>query len=495
MNRNSTMLRAPRPLRALCPISIAAALALSIAGPASAATIKVTTTADEFNAGGKCSLREAIWSANHDVAAMAPGCDSGAGADVVKVPPGTYNLTIAGAGEQLDATGDLDVTAPLTIEHRGDGTATVNAQSLDRVFEVNAPGGAAVTLSGLLIEGGSSPSGTDGGGILNSAGVFSLSDSTVTANLSLRHGGGVETTSTGITNVVDSTISANSSNVDGGGVDNSGGTTTLINVTVTANTADADSNGFGQAGGIGNFGRTTNLRSTIVAGNIDKGGQVPDCINVAGSTLASQGQTLIGNPTGCPYSAAAGDIAGVDAKLGPLADNGGRTPTHALLPGSPALDKGGGCAKTDQRGIPRSAGGACDIGAYELVRCHGKIANRVGTNRDDVLNGTPGADAFLLLGGNDRAIGLGGNDSFCGAAGRDTEVGGPGKDRAYGDTGKDRLVGGPGNDLLSGGGGADALLGGAGKDVMRGDGSDDVCNGGPGAADRASACETQRKVP
>ena len=495
MNRKFTMPPTSRPLRALFALSISFAVTLACAGAAAAATIKVTTAADEFNAGTKCSLREAIWSANHDLTTMAPGCDSGSGADLIKVPAGTYDLTIAGAGEQLDATGDLDVTGPVTIEHRGSGTATVNAQSLDRVFEINAPGGAAVTVSGLLIEGGATPGTTDGGGILNSAGVLSLSSSTVTANLSARHGGGIETTSTGITNIVDSTISANRANVDGGGVDNSGGTTTLINATVTANTADADSNGFGQAGGIGNFGRTTNLRSTIIAGNVDKGGQVPDCINVAGSTLASLGQVLIGNPAGCAYSAAAGDISGVDPKLGPLAENGGLTPTHALLPGSPALDKGGGCAKTDQRGIPRSAGGVCDIGAYELVRCHGKIANRVGTNRDDVLDGTPAADAFLLLGGNDRALGLGGNDVFCGAAGRDTEIGGPGKDRAYGDTGKDRLAGGPGNDLLSGGGGADTLLGGAGKDLMRGDGSDDVCNGGPGRADRASACETRRKVP
>ena len=488
------MLRAPSPLRVLSLTSIVAVAALCLAAPASAATIKVTTAADEFNAAAKCSLREAIWSANHDTAAMAPGCNSGSGADLVKVPAGTYNLTIAGAGEQLDATGDLDVTAPVTIVHQGDGTATVNAQSLDRVFEVNAPGGAAVTISGLVIEGGSSPSTTDGGGILNSAGVLSLSDSTVTSNLSLRHGGGIETTSTGITNIVNSTISGNSANVDGGGVDNSGGTTSLINATVTANTADADSNGFGQAGGIGNFGRTTNLRSTIVAGNVDKGGQVPDCINVAGSTLASQGQTLIGNTTGCAYSAATGDITGVDPKLAPLAANGGRTPTHALLPGSPALDKGGGCAKTDQRGIPRSAGGACDIGAYELVRCHGKVANRTGTNHGDVLTGTPGPDSFLLLGGADRAVGLGGNDVFCGAAGRDTEIGGPGDDRAYGDTGADRLVGGSGADLLAGGRGADELLGGAGKDLLRGGGSDDVCKSGPGA-DRASGCETSRKVP
>ena len=74
-----------------------------------------------------------------------------------------------------------------------------------------------------------------------------------------------------------------------------------------------------------------------------------------------------------------GDIVGTGASpadplLGPLQDNGGPTFTHALQFGSPAIDKGnpatpgsGGtaCEATDQRGAPRPAGAACDIGAYE----------------------------------------------------------------------------------------------------------------------------------
>ena len=55
----------------------------------------------------------------------------------------------------------------------------------------------------------------------------------------------------------------------------------------------------------------------------------------------------------------------------PLAANGGPTQTHALLPGSPAIDAGGtsanGCPATDQRGFPRPQGGACDIGAFEFL--------------------------------------------------------------------------------------------------------------------------------
>ena len=55
-----------------------------------------------------------------------------------------------------------------------------------------------------------------------------------------------------------------------------------------------------------------------------------------------------------------------DPELDPLADNGGPTPTHALLPASPAIDTAQGtCPPTDQRGEARPSGFACDIGAFE----------------------------------------------------------------------------------------------------------------------------------
>jgi hypothetical protein len=55
-----------------------------------------------------------------------------------------------------------------------------------------------------------------------------------------------------------------------------------------------------------------------------------------------------------------------DPLLGPLADNGGPTQTHALSMGSPALDVATGvCPGADQRGDSRPGGAACDLGAYE----------------------------------------------------------------------------------------------------------------------------------
>ena len=66
---------------------------------------------------------------------------------------------------------------------------------------------------------------------------------------------------------------------------------------------------------------------------------------------------------------AAGDKANTDPQLGVLTNNGGTTQTHALPGASPAVNAGGGCPPpaTDQRGVPRPQGPACDIGAYELV--------------------------------------------------------------------------------------------------------------------------------
>ena len=67
---------------------------------------------------------------------------------------------------------------------------------------------------------------------------------------------------------------------------------------------------------------------------------------------------------------ATGDKSNVDPKLGPLADNGGPTLTHALLPGSPAINAipSQDCVVTrDQRGAFRPQGAGCDIGAYEYV--------------------------------------------------------------------------------------------------------------------------------
>ncbi|MCS7222228.1 MAG: choice-of-anchor Q domain-containing protein [Anaerolineae bacterium] len=83
--------------------------------------------------------------------------------------------------------------------------------------------------------------------------------------------------------------------------------------------------------------------------------------------MTSQGHNLSDDATCAAWLTASGDLNHTDPRLGPLQDNGGPTPTHALLPGSPAINAGTnvGCPPTDQRGVPRPQGPRCDIGAFE----------------------------------------------------------------------------------------------------------------------------------
>ena len=241
-------------------------------------------------------------------------------------------------------------------------------------------------------------SGIIGGGIYQDTGAFSLTASTVSANNSTNNGGGIYQGKTGILTINGSTLSGNTSNTRGGGIyqlvggtltlNNStisgnlasdrgggirsdGGTVNLNNVTITANT------GVTAQGGMASGSNTTfNLKNTIVAGNVSV--NQPDC---AGA-FASGGNNLIGIANTSCSGFVASDLTGTtttprNPQLGPLANNGGNTFTHALLTGSPAIDTGsttaGSCATSDQRGTTRPRDGnndgtsRCDIGAFELV--------------------------------------------------------------------------------------------------------------------------------
>ena len=92
-----------------------------------------------------------------------------------------------------------------------------------------------------------------------------------------------------------------------------------------------------------------------------------------GATFTSLGYNLTNSGAGTPFTAT-GDITNTNPLLGPLADNGGSTWTHALLPASPAIGRipfgVNGCGTTvttDQRGVTRPQGPACDVGSYELM--------------------------------------------------------------------------------------------------------------------------------
>jgi hypothetical protein len=463
------------------PAVAVAGLLLAPAG-AGAAMIAPTTTLDEFDAvgaGAGCSLREAIEAASTD--GTFGGCASAdEAADTIVLAAGaTYVRSLAGNNEDLNATGDLDIRAEaLTIVGNGAVIEGNGTNPGDRVLHVDPPSvGIPVAISGVTIRDGSASGMSQLGGGIYNEGVLTLTSSAVTGNRATLFGGGIENESGDTLTLRNVTVSSNFAHSDSGGIDNNGGTVLLVNSTITANTADADADGNGSGGGFFDFGAGTfELRNTIVANNSDASGDgtiAPDCLG--GPT--SLGHNLIGNTSSCDWVPATGDVLGMPAILGPLADNGGPAATHALLPGSPAIDAGdpappgsGGssCEATDQRGLSRTLGGRCDIGTYELVRCAGASVNLVGTGGRDLLNGSGRADVILLLGGNDRANGRGGPDRICAGAGRDTLLGGPGPDRLSGEAGPDTLRGGGGRDRLLGGAGPDGLFGQGGRDVLRG---------------------------
>jgi hypothetical protein len=180
--------------------------------------------------------------------------------------------------------------------------------------------------------------------------------------------------------LINCTIASNVVNGAGtglaGGIYCGSGGTALLGCTVAGNNGDSS------GGGV--YGSNAGVTNTIIADNT-----AASSSDVSGS-LTSGGYNLIGNTSSGSGFGATGDQLNVNPMLGFLQDNGGPTPTMALLPGSPAIDKGKGFGlTTDQRGSPRpfdlpsipnaSGGDGSDIGAFEIGPPVLNIA-RSGTN-------------------------------------------------------------------------------------------------------------------
>jgi Ca2+-binding RTX toxin-like protein len=100
-----------------------------------------------------------------------------------------------------------------------------------------------------------------------------------------------------------------------------------------------------------------------------------------------------------------------------------------------------------------------------------------GTEKDDLIEGTDGADDIYGRSAEDYVEGGHGNDRLYGEADNDSLYGGFGNDQLFGGTGNDYAEAGAGNDQVYGGVGRDALDGGVGNDLVFGDDGDDICSG------------------
>jgi hypothetical protein len=191
---------------------------------------------------------------------------------------------------------------------------------------------------------------------------LTIESSTISGNTA-REGGGVVTGSSNL-RIVNSTVSGNSASGGGGGIYFFGGFLRLRLSTVSNNTASVTG------------GNIYLVRSF----SLPVGAELDHSIMANGSPqdLAQQSHpftvtptanySLIENP-GDVVLLGANNFVGVDPLLGPLANNGGPTQTHALLPGSPAIDAGNPAIPspppTDQRGLARIVGPAVDLGSVE----------------------------------------------------------------------------------------------------------------------------------
>lgn len=400
------------------------------------ATFTVTNLNDTTPNGctpADCTLREAILDAN-----------ASPGPDTINFAPG-LNGTIA----LSPALGQLEITTDINIDGPGARVISVSGEDQSRVFLV-AGVGTTATIEGLTITNGNAQLlGTllgDGGGVLNVGGsTLTLVEVNISGNTATSLGGGVATrsllgttsttyitrslisdnnallggggisniataniVSSAVTTVTNSTVTLNNTLAEAGGVSNVGGTVNLINDTISHNSSTLTGGGVVNVAGLLGLG-VTNVRNTIIAYNnaVIVGG----ILNLSDDVLGifnSLGNNLIGNLFGLsvgfqasvfigitPVPNVNGDIVGsisvgtfaIDPLLGPLQDNGGPTNTRAVLPGSPAINRGNNCVGTDtcandpspntlpealltdQRstGFPRINNGIVEIGAYEIL--------------------------------------------------------------------------------------------------------------------------------
>lgn len=342
---------------------------LFAAWSAQAATITVNSTADAGGTcpGAACTLRQAI-------ATAAPN-------DTINFAPGLTTVTLT--------SGELLINKNLTFNGPGANQLTLQRSAAPgtpnfRIF--NILGSVNATISGLTIANGNTPArgggiyylqgtlaitnstisgntaGTSGGAIFNDGGMLTITNSTISGNMALGGaGGGIYNAGPGT--ITNTTISGNTASNSGGGIWEENSTLTITNTTISENSA-------GSGGGIYQAGGTVNVRNTIIARNTALAG--PDFFGI----LTSQGYNLLGNTSGTTITGTAtGNQFNVNPVLGPLQNNGGRTFTHALLSGSPAIEGGQSFgSNTDQRGLARpvdspafaNVGDGSDIGAYEV---------------------------------------------------------------------------------------------------------------------------------
>jgi uncharacterized repeat protein (TIGR01451 family) len=319
-----------------------------------------------------------------------------------------------------------------------DGTLTVSSSTLSS-NSAEVDGGGIYNNSGTVTVSASTFSanttGCCGGGIFNNSGAVTVSSSTFSSNTVSSAGGGINNFGGGTLAVTSSTFSGNTADI-GGGINNESGMVTVSTSTFSGNTVSL------WGGGLSSFSGPLEVSNSTVSGNTagELGGGIynDDTLSVSNSTVsgntASSGNgggifnDVDGNPSiknsivaqspdggNCADNAGTFTALGVnfaddascpgftvsaEINLGPLANNGGPTQTHALLPGSIAIDAvidctdvAGAPVTADQRGVARPQDGSgdgiplCDGGAFEVANAQADLAVTKSDAPDPVVAG------------------------------------------------------------------------------------------------------------
>jgi len=360
-----------------------------MAAPAHAATFTVTKGADtaDGTCDADCSLREAITAANAN-----PGADT----IVIPASGSTYLIGIADAGadEDLNATGDFDITESVTINGGGSGAGGTLIEPdfiTARIFHVDpAVAGATMTIDGVWITGGVCGADCNGGGIYN-RGDLTISNSTISGNHAVDgpgnngNGGGIYSDPNGTLTITNCTVRNNDADQYGGGVFAS--STLTITGSTIGGAAAGDANTAGlNGGGVYEGGGALTITDSTIRNNTAGGGAggVYDMAGVAGSITDS---TISDNT-------ASSNCGGI------YMENAALTITNSTISGNTATAGYGGGAGSfvsltvTGSTITGNAAGTTGGGVYGLT-----TVNITGSTVSNNTSGTQGGGVYLAWGG------------------------------------------------------------------------------------------------
>ncbi|MEW5939551.1 MAG: right-handed parallel beta-helix repeat-containing protein, partial [Chloroflexota bacterium] len=383
-------------------------------------------------------------------------------ADTINVPAGTYTLTIGGAGEEVAATGDLDLTSNITIVGAGAGSTTIQQTVADRVFHIT--GAFTVNISGVTITGGNvngeggglynnggtvnitnsavsgntttAGSGNDGAGLYTAIGTVNVTNSAISGNVSGDHGGGLYAAGSDTVNITDSVVTDNQAG-EGGGIWADFGTVNLTRSTVSGNRATASS-----GGGLLAFSNNTvtivnSAFSQNTANNAGGGIQFGPSGNTATITNSTfSGNSAVFNGGGIDNRGAltvtnstfSGNSAGADG--GGIDNRGALTATNSTFSGNSATNNGGGIRRslgavtlTNTIVANSTSGGNCS-GTITDGGNNLDSANTCGFTTNALINTDPLLGALASNGGTTQTMALltgspaidAGDDAVCAAA-------------------------------------------------------------------------------